>query len=401
MISKESVKYSISNLKKKKMRSSLTVISILIGIATIFIFVSFGLGLYNYVDSFVTGSSADKVAIMPKGSGIPGLDQTFALTDDDLRAIERTRGVYEVEGTKWGVAEIQQTGVRKYVFVVGYDPEINMMIEYGNMKIEKGRELRKEDRDRVILGYNYMVDNKILPKGLDINDKIRINGRDLTIVGFFESMGNPQDDAQIYLTNNYFSELFPDVEGYGMIIARGDISDIDRVVEDIEKSLRKSRNVEEGKEDFTVSSFKDLIESYTSSLNIIVGFIILIALISVFVSAINTANTMVTSVLERTKEIGVMKSIGARNSEIFKIFLFESTFLGFLAGIMGVLLGFILTYIGGNVLESFGYSFLKPYYSFSLFAGCILFAMITGAISGVVPAYNAAKTNPVTALRYE
>jgi putative ABC transport system permease protein len=133
----------------------------------------------------------------------------------------------------------------------------------------------------------------------------------------------------------------------------------------------------------------------------VVGFIILIALISVLVSAVNTANTMITSVLERIREIGVMKSIGARNSEIFKIFLFESSFLGFVAGCLGVILGFIVTFIGGKILLSLGYGFLKPDYSFILFFGCIAFATLTGAISGVIPAYKAMKINPVDALRYE
>jgi putative ABC transport system permease protein len=96
-----------------------------------------------------------------------------------------------------------------------------------------------------------------------------------------------------------------------------------------------------------------------------------------------------------------MKSIGAKNSEIFKIFLFESSFLGFVAGCLGVLLGFILTFIGGNILNSLGYGFLSPAYSIWLFLGCIAFATLTGAISGVAPAYKAMKINPVNALRYE
>ena len=131
------------------------------------------------------------------------------------------------------------------------------------------------------------------------------------------------------------------------------------------------------------------------------GFILLIALISIFVSSINTANTMITSVLERTQEIGVMKSIGARNSEIFKIFLFESSVIGFVAGVLGVLLGVFLTLIAKQILVQLGWSFLKPYYSFWMFFGCIAFATITGAVSGVFPAINATKVSPVKALRYE
>ena len=138
-------------------------------------------------------------------------------------------------------------------------------------------------------------------------------------------------------------ELYPNKTlPYNWIVAKVDVSNIERVAKDIERNLRKERGQDEGKEDFFVQSFDDMIESYSTALNIVIGFIILIALISVFVSAVNTANTMITSVLERVKEIGVMKSIGAKNSEIFNIFLFESSFLGFVAGVLGVIFGWLL-----------------------------------------------------------
>ena len=83
----------------------------------------------------------------------------------------------------------------------------------------------------------------------------------------------------------------------------------------------QNRNLEEGKEDFTVQSFDDLLEDFSNALDLIIGFVVLIAFISVIVSTINTANTMITSVLERYKEIGILKAVGAKNSEIFKIYL--------------------------------------------------------------------------------
>jgi putative ABC transport system permease protein len=186
-----------------------------------------------------------------------------------------------------------------------------------------------------------------------------------------------------------------------MIIAKADKTQIENVVDNIEKALRKSRELEKGKEDFYVASFQELLNSYMSALNIIIGFVILIALISVLVSAINTANTMITSVLERVKEVGTMKAIGAKNSEIFAIFLFESSILGFVAGLIGIFFGFIITFVAKQILSNLGWSFLSPHYSPSLFIGCILFAVVTGAISGVAPAVNASRTNVVDALRYE
>lgn len=401
MISKENMKYSLKHLKKKKNRSALTVLSILAGITTIFIFVSFGLGLYTYVNSFVSESSADKIFVQPKGGGVPGIDQTVTFTEDDLKTVAQAQAIYEAEGVYIKVAEIEQGRELKYVFMSGIDPEKSLMVEMSNINIHSGRELTKNDRGKVVLGYNYMIEDKVLSKALEINDRITIDDKQYTIVGFYESIGNPQDDSNIYLNNEYFEETYPTKKGYDLIIARADPTNVGLAVESVEKNLRNSRELDEGKEDFFVASFEDLLESYMAALNIIIGFVILIALISVVVSAINTANTMITSVIERTKEIGVMKSIGARNSEIFKIFLFESTFLGLVAGVLGVILGAILTSIAGSALESMGWGFLQPHYSPSLFIGCIAFAAITGAISGVIPARSATKTNPVEALRYE
>ena len=251
-----------------------------------------------------------------------------------------------------------------------------------------------------------MVKDKLFPKAYAVNNKINVQGVDLRIVGFYEKVGNPQDDSNIYITNGFADDVLGEVDStaelsYAMIIARADKDNVDEVGEKVEKKLRQSRDLDEGKEDFSVQSYADLLESFTVVLDIIIGFIILIAFISVIVSAVNTANTMITSVLERFKEIGVLKSIGARNSEIFKIFLFESGFLGFVAGCIGVFVGWLATDIGAVILDDLGYGFLSPHYSWTLFAALVLFATLTGAISGMVPAWRASKINTVDALRYE
>jgi putative ABC transport system permease protein len=401
MISKESVDYSLKNIWHRKNRSLLTILSIFIGITTIFIFVSFGWGLYDYVNSFVSSSAADKVTIQPKGVGAPGLDDTFALTKEDLNAVEKSSGVYSAEGIYMGVVEIQKDEIKKYVFFASINPKKSLMKELNNIKIFSGRELLNGDSRKVVLGYNYLLDNKIFAKGLDLNQKISINGEEFRIVGFYEKLGNPQDDSNVYILDSSTEIIKPNISGFSMIIAKVDIDNMNTIIKNIEKAIRNSRNVKEGKEDFYVASFADLVSSYSSALNVIIGFVILIALISVLVSAVNTANTMITSVLERTKEIGVIKAIGARNSEILQIFLFESAFLGFVAGVLGVLLGWGITYGAGALLDNLGWGFLSPHYSLLLFAGCTLFATITGAVSGVAPAINASRIKIVEALRYE
>ncbi len=402
MIGVESIQYALRNIAHRKARSFLTVLSIFLGIATIFIFISFGLGLYGYINDLLEGGSGDKILVQAKGEmGVPGSSDVL-LTNSDVRAIKKAGGVYEVTGAYIKVALVESRDEQKYVFLMGYNPKIPIVRELGNVELFEGRDLRAGDSGKVLLGYNYMIDNKIFSRGLNINDKILIQNKSVRVVGFLDSVGNPQDDSNVYVVDSIVDDLYPDdADSYGWIVARIDSSRSDWVMDNIERALRNSRGVKEGKEDFKVESFSDMIESYVGAMNIVIGFVVLIALISVLVSAINTANTMITSVIERTKEIGIIKSIGGTNGEIFGIFLFEAGFLGAVAGVIGVLLGWGAAYGGGVVLDNLGWGFLAPVFPFYLFIGLILFAILTGAISGAIPAWNASKTNIVDALRYE
>jgi putative ABC transport system permease protein len=373
----------------------------LVGIATIFIFISFGWGLYNYADELTSSSSADKVLIMPKTAGGFGAVEGVVLNETDVHEIKKAAGVYDATGLYYDAALVEKKKEQKYTFIIGYDPRKDFVMESFNIGVTEGRFLISGDMKKVVLGYNYMLPNKIFSNPLELNDNIEANGVNFKVVGFMEEVGNPQDDSQLYVTNDQFEDMFPDEESYGQIIAEVDIKNIDKVNENIEKTLRKSRGQEEGKEDFYVQSFDELIEAFSSALNIIIGFVIMIALISVVVSTINTANTMITSVLERYKEIGVLKAMGSRNSSIFEIFLFESAFLGLVAGFLGVMFGWLVSFVGGAILANLGWGFLQPYFSVYLFVGLVLFAGVTGAISGVFPAIRAAKINPVDALRTE
>lgn len=399
IFSKQNVIYSLRNIKSRKARSILTILSILIGITTIFIFVSFGWGLLDYVNEVSTSTGADKFLVEGKTFGAPGTS-SFILDDSDLRTIEKTRGVFEVTPLYLEAAQIKQKKKVKYIYLLGVDPDSTVFTELMSVNIEKGRALKSGDKGKVVLGHNYQLENSIFEKPYSLNSKIEINGKKFTVVGFYSLIGNPGDDSNIYLPLDEFED-FLSPKTYGLFVGRANLEEMDLVINRVKKELRKNRFEDEGRETFKVNSFQSQIESIRSVFNFVIAFIIIIAFISIIVAAVNTANTMVTSVLERVKEIGIIKSIGAKNSEIFAIFLFESSFLGFISGILGVSLGFIFTSLATKILMNFGFGFLKPHYSILLFLGCILFSTSIGAISGVLPALDASKKHPVEALRFE
>ena len=197
MISKEIMKYSVKNLWNRKSRSLLTVFSILVGIATIFIFLSFGLGLYDYVDEVTASGSANKIVIQPKGISPMGLDDSFELTEDDLEAVEKTTGVYDVAGAGFEIAKVDQGKETKYVFLTSYNPKKPLIMDIFNTEMAKGKNLESGDDRKVVLGYNYLVEDKIFSKSYDINDKITVQGKGMKVIGFFDSIGNPQDYSNI------------------------------------------------------------------------------------------------------------------------------------------------------------------------------------------------------------
>lgn len=351
----------------------------------------------------MNGGSGNKIIIQAKGGmAASGLGSVFKLTNKDVRVIKHTGGVYEATGVYLKVALVKKNKEQKYIYLMGYDPQAPLARTIGSVKLFSGRELHRGDINKVVLGHDYLLDDKIFSKKIKLNDKITVQDKEMQVIGFLNSAGNPQDDSDVLIVNNAINLLYPKTNNtYSMIVAKVDTDKINWTVNNIDYRLRKSRGLEKGKEDFSVKSFSDIIASYSGAMNVIIGFVVLIALIAVIVSAVNTANAMITSVIERTKEIGIIKSIGGTNKEVLGIFLFEAGFLGFVAGVIGVLLGWGCSYFAGVVLGKMGWGFLSPIFPTYLFGGLILFAVLTGVISGLVPAWNASKINIVEALRYE
>ncbi|MCK5698598.1 MAG: ABC transporter permease, partial [Candidatus Aenigmarchaeota archaeon] len=179
--------------------------------------------------------------------------------------------------------------------------------------------------------------------------------------------------------------------------------DLDYVIEKIENKLMMARHVTEKNRDFSISSSKQFQEMRSEMLGSMTMFLTAIAAVSLLVGAVGIANTMFTSVLEKTKEIGIMKAIGARNKDILMIFLLNAGLIGLVGGLIGVLLGVVLSgfvpmLMGSMPMARGGAATLVSVDAVVL---ALSVAVVIGVISGVVPAYNGSKLKPVDALRYE
>ena len=179
-----------------------------------------------------------------------------------------------------------------------------------------------------------------------------------------------------------------------------DGASIQQVEETLQKVLRKERNVEKGKEDFSIQTPAQIIETVNNIVGVVQSVLVGIALISLLVGGIGIMNTMYTAVLERTKEIGIMKAIGAQNKDIMLLFLIESGLLGLFGGLIGLGLGIFLSkgveFVAAHAL---GPNLLAASISWQLAAGALLFSCTVGIVSGLLPSRQASALAPVEALR--
>lgn len=396
-------KLAFRNMKKKRMKSFLTLVGILISIATIFVLISLSLGLEIAIQEQFEKLGTDKLYVMPAGQfGPPGSSATAAeLTESDVNAIETISGIKEVTSYIAGNSKIEFKKTLKFVMILGIEPD-KMEVAFGSYEVQDGRLLKSTAGKEVMLGHDYKYSD-FLGQPVEVGNTILINDVEFKVVGIVEKIGNSQDDRQVYIPKEAFREVFDIPERVDFIVAQVDNTDaIDEIADKVEKKLIKTRDLKKDNPDFSLLTPEELLSSFKTVLNIVTFFLIGIAAISLVVGGINIANAMFTSVLERTREIGVMKAVGAKNSDILYIFVIESGLLGLVGGILGVLLGMgigkIIEYVAINQI---GTNLLTVVFPTYLILGSLAFAFLAGAVSGLWPAWRATKIKPVEALRYE
>ena len=396
--------FSISNLQKRKLRSWLTLLGIVISILIIFVLASLSIGLQESVKEQFREIGADKFFVQPKGFvGLVGGDSAAKLTLEDVKTIEKVQGVRKTGTMGVESAKIEFGDEIRFTRIVGLDVDsIDLFFESSGLEIIEGRKLRKSQKRKIVLGNSY-VDNSFLQKGVSLGNQISINDEKFRVVGVLSSAGNSEDDRQIYMEKEEFDEFF-ETEGRISIITVQieSESDLKDIANKVEKKLRFSRDVKEENQDFSILTPEEILQSFGNILDILTGFLLGIAGISLLVGGINVANTMYTSVLERTKEIGIMKSIGARNESVLTLFVVEAGILGLVGGLIGIFLGILISKSVEIYVDKFlGFGLLEAAFPTYLVVGCLGFSFVVGIFSGIWPAMQAVKVKPVEALRYE
>lgn len=387
-----------------KLRSWLTILGIVIGVASVISIVGIGSGMNQQMMDNMGTLEADIITITPGYSRAQGFSQgqnrenpfresssssssQKPLTDKDVQALRGINNVALINTQISGQVDLTYLGEKGKFTVTGVNQKVYAQIT--STKISDGRMLSASDSNVILIGKQ--LASSFFEKEIKVGQLLTIEGRNFRVVGIIDEANSR---AIIMPIDAAFEVLKDSTKGeYGSIIVK--IKDADKLNEtesEIQTKLLRSRNLNKDKQDFSIrtnSQSNSMREEMTSTLT---TFLTAIASVSLIVGAVGIANTMFTAVLEKTKDIGIMKSIGARNEDILIIFLLNAGFIGLVGGAIGVMFGYILSF----VLTAIG---LTSVISIKIVFMTLAVAIMVGMISGFIPAINASKLNPVEALR--
>ena len=391
------VSMALDSLKERKFRFSLNLVGILIGCTAVTGLVSITQGLSNNINEQLEVFGPQNIMVVPgriqAGRGIIGTTLSWR----DLSVVSKIQGVRmatPIIANKMCSFEVKGREFRSEVFGVTNEYfEMNK-----NVEVEDGRSLLRSDTSAVVVGANIAQPRDMDEPILGVGDRIKIEvsvqdrAKELTlrVVGVYQrtggSFGANLDDS-IGIPLRTAQQLFEAGGEFDYVMAQADSLD---VVNEVVRRIKEKM----GDEVMVISfeSAQELVGQVLGTIEAVLGGI---AAISLIVAGVGIINTMTVSVMERTREIGVLKAIGAKSRDVLFIFLSEAMVTGIAGGMMGSIFGFLLSEVIGSYIN------LPPSLSVGLGVYVVSFAVATCVVSGLYPAWRASNLNPVEALRYE
>ncbi len=392
----ESFALAVKNILSSKTRTLLTMLGIVIGVAAVIVIVGLGNGLEKYMtDSFSgLGTNTLTVSVSSRGSTRSlSVDEMYDIVEENSDYLDLCSPTVTMLGlAKVGSETLDSTttqGVSEdYLDIAGVEVSSGRGLQYSDMATRAKVCAIGAYIDRAYFG------------GSAVGQTMRIYGTTFTIVGVLaqqdEDLEEGGSDDCIYLPYTTASRISGEVSSY--VITMKDENYIDQSVAALENALYE---VFSSDDYYTVTSMAEMVETMTSMINILVGVLAGIAAISLVVGGIGIMNIMLVSVTERTREIGIRKSLGAKERYIMQQFVIEAASTSALGGVIGILLGDLLSVAASVVATRLMGENLSVSPTLAAVAAAFGISVGIGILFGYLPAKKAAVLNPIDALHYD
>ncbi len=411
----DSVKTAFMSLFANKLRSSLTMLGVIIGVGSVITLMAVGQGAQNLITSQISELGSNVLFVQPRNPDAPGFAGTApgftvpSLTLADAEAIAKIPGVLGVAPTNENFVKVTSGNEEATVVLEGTTP---LYLEISNFKMATGQFIQDKDVNSrssvIVLGSKPA--GTLFGNADPIGQVIKIKDRHFTVIGVLAPKGGSlfglsNDDIAMmpitaFQTRLYSSKTASGEEAVAAIaIKLTDRSFIDPVQTQVTELLRKEHHLtaREG-DDFAVVSQEQLLGIFNQITGVFTIFLGSIASISLLVGGIGIMNIMLVSVTERTREIGIRKAVGAKRRDILMQFLFEAATLSVTGGIIGVLGGSLIAF--GISQINFGGTIINAVVSPMIVLLALTVSVVIGLVSGIYPAMRAASLNPIDALHY-
>ncbi len=397
------LKESLDSLKSNKLRTGLTMLGIIIGVASVIAMISLGEGSKVSIQQSIESLGSNNLIVFP---GIVQPGRGFIASGRGSAEVLKMRDVEEINKIE-NIIAISPEVQRRFQIVSDVGNNINSTVLgisqdffiVRNTQVAEGEQITDEHirsfSKVAVLGSNVAKDlfNETDPLGR----KIRISNLTFRVIGVMQPKGSTgfvSYDDFVLVPYTVMQRQLAGSEYFNSIAVKVNSKEnIEGVRDEIEQRLVELHNVDEP--DFSIFSQEDILSTLTSVINTFTIFLSFIAGISLVVGGIGIMNMMLTSVTERTREIGLKKAIGAKNSDILNQILLESVFITLIGGIIGIILGSVITFIVGKIAN------ITILISIKAILISVFVSTMIGVVFGYYPAKKASRLDPIEALRYE
>ena len=400
---KHSFRMAVSSISSSKLRSALTTLGIVIGVAAVIANVSLGASFNQYFTEEIGSVGNNFIIVEGKTSNL--------FYDDEMEVVKNTPGIVGVSPLSQEVAQVRYISTMRQITVQGVSEDYE---EVGNIQMESGTFIDDKDKYMAVIGHDVAYekfDRKISDKNTIELTFTRADGETVTkqfkVKGIVDSpdttfvQSGIEPDNRIFIPIATMNEIMGQDYYWGFFAAANSLESIGDITDELDKRLARDLGVpfrdldNEDAKPYSLMDQGEILEEVDQLSAALGSLLISVALISLIVGSIGIMNIMLVTVTERTGEIGIMKSLGYKNYEVLSLFMVESVVVGLFGGVLGIILGVAGAYLADNAM---GLPYVFPV---DMILIGMLVSLVVGLLAGLYPANKAARMNPVDALRHE